>query len=200
LALGIALAFGHTDADALESLIGAAGRAGAGSLRTAHGRALLVVGLADGEARDLAAHAGGLGYITRHDDPRRHVVACAGAPICASAEIPARALAPLISRAAPGLLDGALTIHVSGCRKGCAHPGACALAIVGDRSGGGLVVNGPARDRPLATVATTDVPAAFERIAGEVARMARPGEASADVLARLGATRLAAIFGAAQHE
>jgi precorrin-3B synthase len=200
LAFGIALAFGHTDANAFESLIRAAGRAGAGSLRTAPGRALLVIGLADNAARELAARAEGLGFITRRDDARRHVVACAGAPICASAEIPARTLAPLISRAAAGLLDGALTIHVSGCRKGCAHPGASALAIVGDRNGCGLIIDGAARDRPLATIATADVSVAFERIAGEVAGVARPGDTSTGALARLGATRLAAVFGAADHE
>jgi precorrin-3B synthase len=199
-ALGIALAFGHTDADAFDSLIKAARRAGASSLRTAPGRTLLVIGLADDDTRDLAVHAEGLGFITRHDDPRRHVVACAGAPICGCAEIPARALAPLISRAAAGLLDGALTVHVSGCPKGCAHPGTSELAIVGDRSGCGLVVGGSARNRPLATIAAADVPAAFGRIAGAVASAARPGEASAATLARLGAARLAAIFGAAHHE
>jgi precorrin-3B synthase len=200
VALGIALAFGHTDADALESLIKAARRAAATGLRTAPGRALLVVGLADDAARDLAAHAQSLGFITRRDDARRHVVACAGAPICASAEIPARTLAPLISRTAARLLDGTLTIHVSGCRKGCAHPGACGLAVVGDRNACGIVVDGGAGDRPLATIATADVPAAFARIAGAVAGMAPPSETSADALARLGATRLAAIFRTAHHE
>ncbi|HEV3371424.1 MAG TPA: precorrin-3B synthase [Xanthobacteraceae bacterium] len=199
LALGIAFAFGHTEADAFESLIEAARRAGADSLRTAPGRALVVIGLADDTASDLAAHAEGLGFITRRDDARRRVVACAGAPICASAEIPARALAPLISSAAAGLLDGALTIHVSGCAKGCAHPGPSGLAIVGDRSGCGLVVDGSARDRPVATIAAADVPAAFGLITRAVTSMARPGETSADALARLGATRLAAIFGAARH-
>jgi precorrin-3B synthase len=199
-ALGIALAFGHTDADAFDSLIKAARRAGATNVRTAPGRTLLVIGLADDGARDLAVHAESLGFITRPDDPRRHVVACAGAPICACAEIPARALAPLISRAAESLLDGALTVHVSGCPKGCAHPGASELAIVGDRSGCGLVVGGSARDRPLATIATADVAAAFGRIAGAVASTARPGETSTATLARLGATRLATIFGAAHHE
>ena len=87
-----------------------------------------------------------------------------------------------------------------GCPAGCAHPGASELAIVGDRSGCGLVVGGSARDRPPGTIATADVPAAFGRIASAVASAAQPGETSAATLARLGATRLAAIFGAAHHE
>jgi precorrin-3B synthase len=200
LALGIGLAFGHTDADALDGLIAAAGRAGASGLRTAPGRALLVIGLPADTSPALAAKAESLGFITRRDDPRRNVVACAGAPICASAEIPARALAPLISAAAAGLLDGSLTVHVSGCPKGCAHPGPSGLTIVGQQSGCGLIVGGSARDHPVATVAAVALPSGFARIAAEVARNGRPEETSADGLARLGAAQLATIFGAARHE
>ncbi len=193
-ALGIGLAFGHTDADALAGLIEAAARAGAGGLRTAPGRAVLVIGIAPDTAPALAARAESLGFITRRDDPRRAIVACAGAPICAAAEIRARTLAPLISSAAAGLLDGSLTLHLSGCPKGCAHPGACALTIVGDPEGCGLVVDGSARDQLGVTIATANLPTALAGIAGEVARLRQPGEASADTLARLGAAQVATIF------
>jgi len=195
-ALGIGLAFGHTDVDALDPLIEAAQEAGARGLRTAPGRALLLIGVAAKMAPKLAARAQSLGFVTRLDDPRRHVVACAGAPICAAAEIPARTLGPMISSAAAVLLDGSLTIHVSGCPKGCAHPGAAALTIVGSTEGCGLVIDGSARDRPGFTIATTDLPAGFGRLAQEVARPDRPGEKAADTLACLGAARIAAILGA----
>jgi precorrin-3B synthase len=197
LGLGIGLAFGHTDADAFERLIEAAGRGGAGGLRTAPGRALLFIGLTAAAAQALAAQAEGLGFITRRDDPRRHVVACAGAPICASAEIPARALAPMISDAATELLDGSVTIHISGCPKGCAHPGASALTIVGQPDGCGLIVNGCARDQPITTAATPALPAALARIADAAASGRRPGETAADTLARLGRAPLAQTFGTA---
>jgi precorrin-3B synthase len=116
VALGIALAFGHTHADAMASLIEAARRAGASGLRPAPGRALRVIGLAANASPALAARADDLGFITRREDPRRSVVACAGAPICASAEIPARALAPAItivgSRDGCGLVvDGSARDH-----------------------------------------------------------------------------------------
>jgi precorrin-3B synthase len=143
----------------------------------------------------LATQAEGLGFITRSDDPRRNVVACAGAPICASAEIPARALAPLISDAAADLLDGSLTVHISGCPKGCAHPGTSALTIVGQQDGCGLIVDGCARDQPSATTPAAALPAGLKRIAGAVARDRRHGETSADTLARLGNTPLAQTFG-----
>jgi precorrin-3B synthase len=196
LGLGIGLAFGHTDADALESLIEAAKRAGALGLRTAPGRALLMIGVTSETAPALAVGADRLGFITRADDPRRNVVACAGAPICACAEIPARALAPLISSAAATLLDGSLTVHLSGCPKGCAHPGACALTIVGEPNGCGLIVDGCARDQPVASIAASAITSGLDRIAGEVARVRRPGETSAETLRHLGAAKLAPMFGA----
>ena len=199
IGLGIGLAFGHTDAAALGTLIERSGRAGASGLRTAPGRALIVIGLAADDTPTLAADAEGLGFITRRDDPRRYVVACAGAPICAAAEIPARALGPLISSAAAPILDGSLTIHVSGCPKGCAHPGASALTLVGGPNGCGLVVDGSAREQPRATIAAAALPSGLARIAQEVMRARRPGERSADTLARLGAAPLATIFRAARH-
>jgi precorrin-3B synthase len=202
VALGVGLAFGHTDADALAGLIEAAARAGAGGLRTAPGRALLVTGVAADTAPALAARAESLRFITRRDDPRRNIVACAGAPICAAAEIPARTLAPLIVNAAGSLLDESLTLHLSGCPKGCAHPGACALTIVGNPSGCGLVVDGSARQQSGAPIAAADLPTALAGIARAVARLRRPGEASAETLARLGAAQVATIFvrpGAISH-
>ena len=202
VALGVGLAFGHTDADALAGLIEAAARAGAGGLRTAPGRALLVTGVAADTAPALAARAESLRFITRRGDPRRAIVACAGAPICAAAEIPARALAPLIVSAAANLLDGSLTLHLSGCPKGCAHPGACALTIVGNPSGCGLVVDGSARQQPGVTIAAANLPAAVAGVAREAARLGRPDETSADTLARFGAAQVATIFvrpGAVSH-
>jgi precorrin-3B synthase len=199
-AFGIGLAFGHTDANAMEGLLEAARHAGASGLRPVPGRALLIIGLTADAWPPLAAQAERLGFITRHDDPRRNVVACAGAPICASAEIPARALAPAISRAAAGLLDGSLTIHISGCPKGCAHPGAAALTIVGNQDGCGLVVDGCARDHPGASIAAAALPAGLERIAREIADVCRSNESCAETLARLGAARLASVFGAGNHE
>jgi precorrin-3B synthase len=89
-----------------------------------------------------------------------------------------------------------LTVHLSGCPKGCAHPGACALTIVGEPNGCGLIVDGRARDQPVATIAASAVTSGLERIAGEVARVRRPGETSADTLRHLGAAQLAPIFGA----
>jgi precorrin-3B synthase len=129
-ALGVGLPFGHSDSEILSRLVAAAGRAGAAGLRTSPGRALLLVDLVPDAVRQLAAEANVLGFIVDPADPRRKVVACAGAPICASGEIAARALAPVIADAAGSLPDGEI-IHVSGCAKGCAHPAPAPVAVFG---------------------------------------------------------------------
>jgi precorrin-3B synthase len=164
-AYGIGLAFGHADAMSLQRLTETAKAAGAHGMRAAPGRALMVVGLTRQTASSFAAAAEALGFIVHADDPRRHVVACAGAPICASANIAARAIAPQIAAAAAQHLDGSFKIHISGCAKGCAHPAPAALTIVGTSAGCALIANGSTRDAPFATVATNELPAAIAEIA-----------------------------------
>jgi precorrin-3B synthase len=140
MALGVGLPFGHSDADALRALIDVAGEAGASGLRTSPGRALLVLGLASDAASALADTIEQRGFIADPGDPRRRVVACAGAPICASGEIPARQIAPEIARAAEHLKSG--IIHISGCAKGCAHHGPAALTVIGRDGACDLLING----------------------------------------------------------
>jgi precorrin-3B synthase len=143
VALGLALPFGHSSALALQRLAAAAAVRGAASIRPAPGRALLLIGLSHSAAQQLAAVAAEEDFIVRPNDPRRHVVACAGSPACAAAMLPTRELAPAIARAAGGLLDGSVTVHLSGCAKGCAHPGRAALTIAGpDR----VILDGTASD------------------------------------------------------
>lgn len=164
-AYGVGLAFGHVDATSLQRLTEAAEAAGARGMRAAPGRALMIVGLTRQKAVSFAAAAEALGFIVRADDPRRHVIACAGAPICASADIAARALAPQIAAAAAPHLDGSFKIHISGCAKGCAHPAPAALTVVGTPAGCALISNGSTRDAPFATIATNELPAAIAEIA-----------------------------------
>jgi precorrin-3B synthase len=164
-AYGMGLAFGHADAMALQRLTDAAKAAGARGMRAAPGRALMIVGLTQQTASSVAAAAEALGFIVHADDPRRHVVACAGAPICASADIAARAIAPQFVAAAAPHLDGSFKIHISGCAKGCAHPAPVALTVVGTPAGCALIRNGSTRDTPFAIIATNELPAAIAEIA-----------------------------------
>lgn len=128
LAIGIAPPFGHSDAETLQSLIDVAVQTGIWELRTAPKRALLLLGVPRNIAQEVFAAAHALGFIVDPADPRRRVIACAGAPICSSGQIPARALAPSVAQVmsgAPGI------VHISGCVKGCAYPAAAPMTIVG---------------------------------------------------------------------
>jgi precorrin-3B synthase len=169
-ACGVGLAFGHSEAASLQRLSDAAAAAGAIGIRAAPDRTLLIIGLQQRALPTFAAAAEALGFIVNAGDPRRRVVACAGAPICASAHIAARTLAPDIAAAVAAHYDNSFPIHVSGCSKGCAHPASTALTVVGTSTGCGLVANGCARDTPLMTVTIDELVAAVASWAGDFER------------------------------
>ncbi len=121
-------------------------------MRATPGRVLMTIGATQETVRAFTDAAERLGFIVRADDPRRRVIACPGAPICASAYMAARALAPSIAAETGAFPDDAATIHISGCAKGCAHPSAAALTIVGTPEGCALIANGSTRGMPFAVV------------------------------------------------
>ena len=82
--------------------------------------------------------------VTRADDPLLRVVACTGAPSCPEAHAQTRWLAAAL---APHI-GAAEHLHVSGCAKGCAHPGPSTITLVGTADGFDLVRQGTTRDRP----------------------------------------------------
>jgi len=189
LAIGLGLAFGHAHSTALEELARAAAESGATGCRTAPGRALLVVGVTENGAGPLANIAQRLGFIVRADDPRRQVVTCAGAPICASAEIPTRALAPSLARVVIAGADAPM-MHLSGCTKGCACPRSAPLTVVGIEGRCGVVVNGSARGEPLVMLTPEALPGALSRCADGVRRLRAADESAAEVLSRLDRVQL----------
>jgi precorrin-3B synthase len=157
-AFGVGLAFGHADATKLERLAQTANNCGAIGIRAAADRALLVVGLTAQTASTVAAEADRLGFVVRADDPRRYVIACAGAPICAAAQIASRTLAPAVAEAARAHLDRDFRIHISGCDKGCAHVGAASLTVVGRHDGCAIIPNGSVGDTPIALATPNELP------------------------------------------
>jgi len=106
-----------------------------GPLRVTPWRSLLVEG-----ARTLP---GLEGLVTRSDDTRLRVAACTGAPGCTQAAAATRGLAREL---APLVPDGRV-LHVSGCSKGCAHPGAT-LTLVATAAGFDLIHHGTAASAP----------------------------------------------------
>jgi precorrin-3B synthase len=146
-------------------------------VRLAPGRALLLLGVAPENATALAHEAARRGLIVNPDDPRRRIVACPGKPACGSGLIAARTLATELAQSlvlAPGLSGAANSaippscaaqlIHISGCAKGCAHPGAAALTVVGTERGCGIVHAGSARAVPSSHVHPADIIAEIEHI------------------------------------
>lgn len=146
-AMGVALPFGQAHALDLIALIRMARANGASWIATGPARTLLLGPITEMAAFALATAADSLGLIVDARDSRRRVVACPGTPACASGLIAARALAAEIAQALPPSEDG-IAVHVSGCPKGCAHPAAAPLTIVGTEHGCGLIHDGPARSRP----------------------------------------------------
>lgn len=186
-AFGIGLPFGAGDASLVEAITAAAAAAGARDLRPAPERVLLATGLDTRGADGFAAAAQALGCLVDRDDPRAFVAACAGAPACASAYIPARTLAPLVARTLAPLLDGTVSVHLSACIKGCAHPAPSTLALVGMDGGVALVHEGPASAAGVARE-VAELPAALAALAAAARR--RPGETGRAALARLDAAGL----------
>jgi precorrin-3B synthase len=192
VALGVSLAFGYAAAGVLKQFAQAAGQCGAASIQPAPGRALLAIGMRAAAAAQCAAAAGTAGFILRSDDARRFVVACAGAPACGSAAFSTRQLAPAVAQAALPFLDGSLTIHLSGCAKGCAHSSAAALTLIGpDR----LVVQGRAADAPQGRISAADFIAGLARLQSQRRCFAAAQESSADAVSRLGAQGVLQVMG-----
>jgi precorrin-3B synthase len=123
------------------------------------------MGLSQTAADRLCETAIAEDFVVDADDPRRNVVACAGAPACASAELPTRKLAPEVARAIRKWAGTSSIVHLSGCSKGCAHPGPAALTLTGPNR---LIVNGRANDTPHGTISSAGVIADIERLCSEL--------------------------------
>jgi precorrin-3B synthase len=190
-ALGFGLPFGSTDATRMEALLAAATEAGASHVAPAPERTLLVIGLPADAATGFRDTAARLGFIIDAADPRRSVAACAGAPACASGLMSARDIADAASEAAQTLLDGSVTLHLSGCAKGCARPGPATLTLVGTAEGLALAVDGRAEAARPTGLAVTQAVAAVAGLAHAVGAERRTGETAAETIARLGVHRLA---------
>ena len=82
--------------------------------------------------------------ITDPASPLLRVTACTGAPACPQGLGETRNLA----RALAPLLPEGQSLHLSGCAKGCAHPGPCDLTLTATPQGYDLIRKGKASDGP----------------------------------------------------
>jgi precorrin-3B synthase len=159
--LGLGLAFGHAQAGALIALAEIAGANGARWVRPAPDRTLLLGLLTESRATHARRATERLGFIADARDPRRRIVACPGAPSCASGLIASRAIAAELADHLPVTHS---MVHVSGCAKGCAHPAPAPLTVVGTSEGCGVIRDGTAREVPEAHVFVDELPAALARL------------------------------------
>ena len=143
---GAGLPFGRIDAETLASLADLSERFGDGSLRTTPWRALVFVGVAPSDADGLSHQISDLGLITDPADPRLLIHACVGRGACPNASVDTRRDASRFATASPGL-----TVHISGCAKGCAHQGPASVTLVGNNGCYDLVRDGSAGDAPVIT-------------------------------------------------
>jgi precorrin-3B synthase len=161
--IGVALEFGQAQANDMVVLAGIAKANGANWAVTAPGRTLLLGPIGEMTGFALATAADHLSFVVDARDARRRVVACPGAPSCASGLIPARALAAEIASALSPSQAG-VAVHVSGCAKGCARPAPAPLTLVGTERGCGVVRHGTPRATPERHIDMRDLTAEAVRL------------------------------------
>jgi precorrin-3B synthase len=143
-AFGFGLPFGATTAATLASIAEVSQTMGDGTLRITPWRTLIVPDVSIHAIKSVRKVGAALRLIVDDVDPRLSIYACPGQPGCSNATVPARADAERLA----GLgLSG--TVHVSGCAKGCAHPGPARVTLVGENGCYNIVHNGRPRDTPL---------------------------------------------------
>jgi precorrin-3B synthase len=158
---GLGLPFGRVSADNLARLVERAIQFAGQELRLTPWRTVLIPFSSMRDARALLAALEGVEeFIFDEKDPRRHVAACVGAPACLRATIDTRAAA---SRLAPLVRDRGISLHVSGCEKGCARRHPASATLVGRNGSYDLVRNGASSDAPVRRGLTLDQAAALLR-------------------------------------
>ena len=160
---GLGLPFGRVSADNLAGLAERAIRSAGQELRLTPWRTMLIPFSSMRDARTLLAALGPGEFIFDEADPRRHVAACVGAPACPRATVDTRAAA---ARLAPLLYGRGISLHISGCEKGCARRDPAPATLVGRNGNYDLVRNGRSSDAPVRRGLTLDQAAALLRAAG----------------------------------
>jgi precorrin-3B synthase len=192
-ALRIALPFGQMDTARLAALAEVSAHAGILWLKPAPDHALVLAG-PEQACIQVLDHAEKSGFITCVRDPLAEISACPGAPACRSGHYTTHETGRFAASKASVLLDGSVRLHLSGCAKGCAHPGPATLTFVGAEAGTHLVFEGKTADTPLKTLVPHTETAALAALDRLVSLRRQPTETSRDCLARLGPQVIAAAL------
>lgn len=156
--LGLAAPFGRLDAAMLRDAAAIASQSPLKELRLTPWRTLLIPGI-EHLAKALP------GFIIDPADPRLTVATCPGAVGCARGTTDTHADASALAATLPA--TAGITLHVSGCEKGCAKPSRTPLTLVARNGRYDFLRNGRTSDPP--TQRGLDLSAAGEAIALEPA-------------------------------
>jgi precorrin-3B synthase len=143
----LAPAFGQLQASQLAALAGLAERWGDGRLRPTPWKSVAIAGVARLDEGFLRDQAHQIGIIAEPGDPRLGIVTCVGAPGCGRATVSTHAAAKALADVRRG---GDPVLHLSGCAKGCAHPGPASVTLVGEAGRFALVRDGRPGDAAVA--------------------------------------------------
>jgi precorrin-3B synthase len=155
--------FGQMRVEQLAALGALAREYGDGGLRPTPWKSLAVGGVSVSDAAALLAAATALGFISAPGDSRLDIATCAGAGRCSRGEIDTHEAAAWLAARRPA---GAALLHLSGCPKGCAHPGPAPLMLVGRAGRLDFLTDGRAADPPaLRGLSLIETPAVLETAA-----------------------------------
>ncbi len=186
-------AYGQIPAETLSALCSVASTLGISIIRPGPAHAIHWLGNEEA-CQTLLVHAHEAGYVTTAQDPCSAIAVCAGKPACASAFIATKELGEHAAADCGALLDGSITLHLSGCGKGCAHPSPAALAFAGSSDGLAFTYSGRVSDIPDVVLPVTEHKAALSRLARLYEKEHKPGENARTLLARLGKERIIAAL------
>ncbi|WP_296086118.1 precorrin-3B synthase [uncultured Agrobacterium sp.] len=189
----IAPAFGQITSDALSALCRKARDIGVQSIRPGPQHAFYAVGENDA-CNALLDYAESAGFVVSNGDTRSSIAVCAGAPACASAFISVQSLAAFAAKECRDMLDGSLTLHLSGCGKGCAHPAPALLAFSGTASGLSFGYKAKVSAPSDAVLAGSQAQAGLSRLARLYEKEHKPGENARSLFVRLGKDRVIAAL------
>lgn len=149
--IGLGAPFGRLTADQLALLGELAAERAMGELRLTPWRVVLIPGVKAEKMPRIRPWISGARFVFSADDPRLSVVTCAGSTGCRSASVDARADGETLASTARKLAKSGVTLHVSGCEKGCARPGKTLVTLTGRDGAYDLVRDGRAWDEPWLT-------------------------------------------------
>ncbi|WP_349371639.1 precorrin-3B synthase [Salinarimonas sp.] len=163
-ALLLALPFGRATAAQLRAAADWAQAHGGGEIRLSFTRGVLIPHLSPAAAETIGGEAEAAGFVTDPADPRLALIACPGAPACGRGNTVAPRDALALADAVGALAAAGARIHVSACPKGCAHPRAADLTLVGRPDGRyDVVPGGAAGDAPVAALPSSTIAAILRR-------------------------------------